>query len=309
MTHSPLTRRDFFRRTGAGFAIAAVPALLAGCTAVDNGTPSGGGGGQGTLDRIRAAKKIKVGFANEAPYGFRDKQGKLTGEAPELARAIFKNLGGVELEPVLVDSFGALIPGLSAGQYDIIAAGMSITPPRCGQIAFSDPDHAGMNAFMVKKGNPKGITTFKTAASSGATIAVLEGAIEQEYATKAGVEQDRIRVFQKANDAVRGLSDGRVDAVALTAITLRWALKENPSYAGSLEVTEAFAPEVDGKEQFAAGAFGFRKNDGDLLAAFNAELKKLQDGGGVLPIVEPFGFGQAEIDKAKGLTAAQLCAA
>ncbi|WP_406313418.1 ectoine/hydroxyectoine ABC transporter substrate-binding protein EhuB [Streptosporangium sp. NBC_01639] len=311
MTHSPLTRRDFFRRTGVGVAALAVPALVAGCTAVDNGTttadPKTGKGG--LLDRVKSAGKIKVGFANESPYGFRDKDGNLTGEAPELARAILKNLGDIKLEPVLVDSFGALIPGLNAGQYDIIAAGMFVTPERCGQIAFSNPDYAGANAFMVKKGNPKGITTFETVASSGSKIAVLEGAAEQQYARKAGVETGRVQVFQKADDAIRGLTDGRIDAVALTAVTLRWALKENPDYAAELEVTEGFIPKIDGKEQLGAGGYGFRKGDTDLLAAFNAELKKLQDGNGVLPVVKPFGFGETEVSKAAELTAEQLCAA
>lgn len=43
-----------------------------------NGTT--GGAGAGTLDRITKDKTIRVGFANEAPYGFRDDSATLTGE-------------------------------------------------------------------------------------------------------------------------------------------------------------------------------------------------------------------------------------
>ncbi|GII79183.1 ectoine/hydroxyectoine ABC transporter substrate-binding protein EhuB [Sphaerisporangium rufum] len=311
MADTPYTRRGFMRGTGALItALAAAPLAVAGCSKAEGTGGTGATGDGDTLERIKSTGRVKVGFANEAPYGFRDKSGKLTGEAPELARAIFKGLGTIELEPVLVDSFGALIPGLVAGQYDLIAAGMFITPERCGQIAFSNPDYAGASAFMVERGNPKGLTSFDKVKSSGATIAVLEGAAEKGYADAAGVDGGKIKVYPKANDAVQGLADGRVDAVALTAITLRWTLKENPSFAGAgLEVTEGFIPVVNGQKQLGAGGFGFRTSDTTLRQAFDTELKKLQDGGKLLPIVEPFGFGETEVETAKTLTAEQLCAA
>ncbi|RAY14903.1 ectoine/hydroxyectoine ABC transporter substrate-binding protein EhuB [Actinomadura craniellae] len=293
------------RRSGlAAAALVGGPALLGACSKVDDGP-----GGQTALDRIKDAGKIKVGFANEAPYGFRDKSGKLTGEAPEVAREIFKALGVAELEPVLVDSFGALIPGLNARQYDVIAAGMFINPERCGQIAFSNPDYAGTNAFLVAQGNPKGIAKFEDAAKDpGIRLAVLEGAVERDYATKSGVKGNQLKVFPDANAAFRGLLDKRVDAVALTAITLNWNKQQN--YADRpVEVTQPFIPVIDGKEQLGAGGYGFRKADTELIATFNTELKKIQGSGRLLEIVKPFGFTATEIDAAKNLTADRLCTA
>src|SRR5919197_2890437 len=234
-----MTRRDLLKRTG--FATAAVlggPTLLAACSKAEE---SGGGGG--ALDRIKKDGKIKVGFANEAPFGFRDKSGNLTGEAPELARVIFKNLGGITLTPILAKSFDALIPGLAAKQYDIIAAGMFITPDRCQQIAFANPDYFGSNAFLVKKGNPKGIKTFAEVKSSGIKLGVLAGAVEKGYAKSNGVSADKISTFPDQNAAFQGILAGRVDAVALTSPSLRWTLARN--FAGKpLEVTEPFIPVV-----------------------------------------------------------------
>ncbi|TNY38147.1 ectoine/hydroxyectoine ABC transporter substrate-binding protein EhuB [Thermomonospora catenispora] len=301
---SPMSRRDLLRRSGlAAAAIIGGPALLSACSKAEDPATSAGG----ALERVKAAGKIKVGFANEAPYGFRDKNGRLTGEAPEVAREIFKALGVNELEPVLVDSFGALIPGLNAGNYDVIAAGMSITPERCGQIAFSDPDYAGTTALLVKQGNPKGLKTFaEIAADSGVKVAVLEGAVEKGYAEAYGVKSGQIQVYPDANAAFQGLLDGRVDAVALTSITLNWNKRQH--YADApIEVTPSFVPVIDGKEEVGAGGYGFRKADTELREAFNAELKKLQDSGRLLEIVKPFGFTAAEIDAAKKLTADQLC--
>jgi polar amino acid transport system substrate-binding protein len=300
------SRRDLLKRSGlATAAVIGGPLLVGACSRVED---SGGGGGGGALDRIKGDKKVRVGFANEAPFGFRDKSGNLTGEAPELARAIFKAMGVDQLEPVLAKSFDALIPGLAAQQYDIIAAGMFITPERCQQIAFTDPDYFGSNAFLVKKGNPSGIKTFEEVKSTGIKLGVLAGAVEKGYATDSGVSAGKISTFPDQNAAFQGILAGRVDAVALTSASLRWTLQQN--FAGRpLEVTQPFIPVIKGKEQPNFGGFGIRKADTDLLNAFNAELKKLQNSNGVLPLIQKFGFTQTDVDKAKSTTANKLCSA
>lgn len=307
MTAHRWTRRDFFKTSGLTVAaLAGAPALVSGCSRVDNGGSTGASAETDPLAKFKQAGTIKVGIANEQPYGYRDKDGNLTGEAPEVARVIFKALGVDKLEAQIVDSFGSLIPGLQSGQYDFIAAGMFITPERCAQIAFSNPDYAAANAFLVAKGNPKNITSFEDIAKGDAKVGVLEGAVEKGYAESGGVKGDQIKVFPNQNAAFKGILAGRVDAIALTAVSLRWTLQQQ--YADEpLEVTESFVPVVDGKEQVGAGGYGFRKNDTALLQAFNAELKKLQDAKGVLPIIEKFGFTQTEVDNAATLTAQQLC--
>jgi polar amino acid transport system substrate-binding protein len=81
--------------------------------------------GATTLEKIRAAGKIRVGYANEAPYAYQDPAtGGLTGEAPEVARAVLRDLGEIEMEGVLTE-FGSLIPGLKAGRLPrgLVAAG------------------------------------------------------------------------------------------------------------------------------------------------------------------------------------------
>src|SRR3954452_2955676 len=239
-----MTRRDLLKRTG--FATAAIiggPTLLAACSKTED---SGGGGG--ALDRIKKDGKVKLGFANEAPFGFPDKSGNLTGEAPELARAIFKSMGVDKLQPVLAKSFDALIPGLAAQQYDIIAAGMFITPARCQQIAFSNPDYFGSNAFLVKKGNPHRIKNFTDVKTSGIKLGVLGGAVEKGYAQDSGVSSGKIVTFPEQNAAFQGILAGRVDAVGLTSASLAWPRAQNSS-GKPLEFTAPFVPVVNGKKQ------------------------------------------------------------
>lgn len=292
------SRRDFLRT--AVLLSAAVPLAAAGCSTTDPDKEVSGGG---TLDKAKKAGKITVGFANEAPYGYTDKDGKLTGEAPELARAIFKKLGIDKVEGVQVD-FGGLIGGLNAKRFDAIAAGMFITPERCASAAFANPEYVAKSAFMVPKGNPKNLKNQNDPAKAGVRVGVLTGAVEQGYAEKSGVKKSDIKTFQDQASAYEGLKSGRIDCIWLTRISLADLLSKHQD--GKYEVTDAFTPVIDGKEQLGAGAFVFRKADSDLLNAWNTQLAALEKGNQLLPILQPFGFTQAEMPSPAD-TAAKFC--
>jgi ectoine/hydroxyectoine ABC transporter solute-binding protein len=290
------SRRDFLRT--AAVLAGAVP-LAAACSTTDPAKERSGGG---TLERAKQQGYIQVGFANESPYGFTDKSGKLTGEAPELARVVFKELGIPDVRGVQVD-FGGLIGGLQARRFDTIAAGMFITPDRCAQVAFADPDYVATTSFMVPKGNPKGIKRFEDAAKQNIKVGVLTGAVEADYCAKLGIKKGNVKTFADQPSAYEGLKAGRVDAIALTRISLADTLSKHPG--APYEVTEPFVPQINGKEQFGAGAFAFRKADGDLIKAFNDKLAELKQSNRLLSIIQPFGFTRAELPGSH--TAAELC--
>lgn len=296
-THG-LTRRELFRLGAMTGAVAiGGPALLSACSEV----PQQGEGG-GTLQRAKDAKTIKVGIAGEIPYGYTE-NGKVTGEAPEVARAVFKNLGIDTVDAKQVE-FGQLIQALNAGQYDMVAAGMAIKPDRCKNAQFSIVDYVTPTALMVPKGNPKGINNFDDLKAKGETIAVVTGTIEQATVTALGVAKDKIQVYDGPPELLQALTTQRAYCGALTDISLRRLLEDNPS--APLEVTEGFVPVVNGKDQIQAGGFVFRKDDKDLVDAFNKELKKLQDSGEWLKITEPFGFAKSN-EVPDGVTTEKLC--
>ena len=56
----------------------------------------------------------------------------------------------------MLTEFGSLIPGLKAGRFDIIAAGMFVNPARCDEIAFSEPSYGIGQAMLVPDGQPEG---------------------------------------------------------------------------------------------------------------------------------------------------------
>ncbi|ODT29688.1 MAG: ectoine/hydroxyectoine ABC transporter substrate-binding protein EhuB [Kaistia sp. SCN 65-12] len=252
-----------------------------------------------TLEKAKAAGYIRVGFANEAPFGFATPDGKLTGESPEVARAVLARMGIPQVDGVLTE-FGALIPGLKAGRFDIIAAGMFINPKRCAEINFSEPSYGIGQALLVVKGNPKNIADYASIkADPGLKLAVMAGAVEVGYARDAGIPDGQIVSLPDQSSLVAAVQSGRADAAALTALSIA----EMARKADGVESTKPFG-EVAGKSVKGHGGFGFRKEDEDLLAAFNAELAKFIGTPEHIALVEPLGFGK---DYLPNKTTAELC--
>ncbi|MBQ1090612.1 ectoine/hydroxyectoine ABC transporter substrate-binding protein EhuB [Streptomyces sp. B93] len=300
MTQFPnLSRRGFLTRTAAVGGAVAVPGLITACSKTDTG-----GDGEGSrLDQLKEQGYVKVAYANEAPYGY-EENGELKGEAPTLHREIFKALGVEELRPTFSEWDG-LIPGLQAGKYDVISAGMAIIPERCEKALFSEPEFISPTALMVKAGNPKKITDLASAKEAGATIGVMSGAVEKGYATAAGISEGDIKTLQKPQDGADAVKGGRIDAFLLTGISLNWLAKNN----SGLEVTDSFVPEVDGVKQYSPGGAVFRKGSEDLRDAFNRELKKItSDPDRYVQLVGEYGFGKDTIPPAD-LKTAELCKA
>lgn len=300
MTKSDISRRGFLRRASVlGAAAIGGPALLSACEST---------GGSSSNDVLSQAKKngfINVGIAGEIPYGYTDKSGKITGQAPEVARVIFKNLGVPELRAKQVD-FGALIQSLNAGDFDMVAAGMDILPERCKQATFSVPDYQALVAFLVPAGNPKKVLSFDDVKRTGVKIAGEVGAVESTYATSSGVPASQISSFQTPAEMLSAVTTGRVYAAMLTDISLKSLAAQNPS--AKVEVTPGFKPVIGGKPQAEVGGFVFRKNESSLVSAFNTQLTKLHSNGQWVQITKPFGFTSANIPPAD-VTTSELCSA
>jgi polar amino acid transport system substrate-binding protein len=242
-----------------------------------------------TLERLREAGVVRVGYANEAPYAFRDTaSGRVTGEAPEIARVVFEAMGVEEVEGVLTE-FGALIPGLQAGRFDVIAAGMYITPERCGQVAFSEPTYAVGEGFVVREGNPLNLHSYGDVRDTPeATLGVVAGAIESRYARAVGVPDNRVVAFPDALAALAGVRAGRVSAYAATALTVQNLLgKDSVGLEQALPFQD---PVIDGEMVKGYGAFAFRQDDEALLAEFNRQLAAFIGTPAHMALVSPFGF-------------------
>ncbi|MCZ2262228.1 transporter substrate-binding domain-containing protein [Isoptericola sp. QY 916] len=269
---------------------------LAACSSVDGGSGDDGGS---ALQTIQDAGTVNVAYNGEKPYSY-DDGGELTGATIALDKKVFGELGVDEVEGTQTE-WNSLIPGLNAGRYDTVSAGMSILPERCEQAAFAEPTIMYTTAFLVPEGNPDNLTDWQSVEDSGLTVAVTSGAIEDGYAQKTGVKTITVG---DSTDGLNAVVSGRADAFALTGISIR-ALADSTDEP--VEATDAFVATIDDVPQIGAGAEVFRKGDTELLEAYNEKLKPiLEDKEQWLEIMEPFGFTEAEYPP-PGLTADMLC--
>ncbi|SMF07162.1 amino acid ABC transporter substrate-binding protein, PAAT family (TC 3.A.1.3.-) [Streptomyces sp. Amel2xC10] len=285
------TRRSLLAGVAALGAAGAV-----GCSRVATASSSDGGD---LLERLRAAGVVRLGIAGEIPFGYIDRDGRLTGEAPELGRVIFKRLGVDRVQPVPTE-FGSLVPGLNSQQFDVVAAGMYVNPDRCAQVIFADPDYQMLDAFIVRRGNPMGLRDYRDVVARKARFATGTGYAEIRYAVEAGYPEKDILIVPDQVAGLNAVEAGRADVFAGTALTAREVVKKS----AKAEATKPFTPLVDGKPRVDGGAFAFRPTETRLRDAFNTELHKLRKSGELFRILRPFGFTEAEMTD---LTAKELC--
>ena len=260
-----------------------------------------------TLERIRERGVVRVGYANEAPFAYHDSSAdRLTGEAPEIARVVFSLLGVPRIEGVLTE-FGSLIPGLQAGRFDVIAAGMYITPARCLEVAFSNPTYGIGEAFLVREGNPLALHSYADVVKHPtARLGVVSGAIQLRYARALDIDDSRLVIVPDPPSALAAVEAGRIDAYAGTALTVQDLLGRASN--SSTERADPFTdPVIDGQTVRGYGAFALRYEDVALTELLNEQLGGFVGSRQHLELVAPFGFTVAELPGEA--TASALCAA
>jgi len=259
---------------------------------------------QGTFERIKKDGVVRIGFANEAPWSFAQSDGTIAGADYELASLIFSKLGVASLEGVIT-KFGSLIPGLKADRFDVVVAGFYIRPARCEQVAFSEPTVAVGDAIIVKAGNPKKISSYKSViADPSLKLGGVVGAATAQNAKNAGVPDSQLIMFPDFVSAITALKAGRVDGALQTAITAQTTVKSSndPTIERALPFEQAV---INSKPTVNYAGFAFRPEDKDLVSAFNAELVKTLGGPEHLKILEKYSISPNEIPK--GVTTESLC--
>ncbi|WP_417537973.1 ectoine/hydroxyectoine ABC transporter substrate-binding protein EhuB [Marinomonas sp.] len=254
-----------------------------------------------TLDKIQSEGAVTIGVANEVPYGYTTPDGKPAGEAPSIAVHVLNDLG-VDNVNVVVTEFGSLIPGLRAGRFDVIAAGMYITPKRCKQILFSNPTYSIGEGFLVKNGNPQALNGYDSIDVNDVKLGVMSGSVEYGYARDFGIAMNKIVTLPDYPSGVAALKSGRIDALAGTSLTMASLAQKDDR----VELAQPFTPlMIKGESIKGYGGFGFRPADTALRDAFNENLTVFIDTKEHIAMVEPYGFGKHT--SPGGMTAKELC--
>ncbi|MPY79383.1 MAG: ectoine/hydroxyectoine ABC transporter substrate-binding protein EhuB [Actinophytocola sp.] len=283
------TRRDFFRRAGAAGAVAiGGPVLLGSCG-------DGEGRGSNTLQQGREQGFLRTGIANEPPYTEVTAGGEVTGVEPDIAKAVLKKLGIDKLQGI-VTPYDQMIPGLQAGRWDMVTAGLFMKKSRCAEVLYSEPTIVSTESFGVKAGNPKNVTSVASVKQdSSLKVAALGGAFEEGILKDAGVPAGQIVAVRDGRSGIEAVKAGRADAFFLPTLSLNELVGNDKS----IEVTD---PVEDAPVTGAGHAF--RKNDTEMHTEYNKALAEMKKTDEYANILDKWGF---DADSVKGVTTEQLC--
>ncbi|HCY98616.1 ectoine/hydroxyectoine ABC transporter substrate-binding protein EhuB [Cypionkella sp.] len=237
-------------------------------------------------DRIAAGETIRIGFANEIPFAYPGEDGSPKGFVNAEVMGVLAKMGYSKIEAVETE-WGGLIPGLTAGQFDIITGGMNILKARCENIAFSEPMARIGDGFIVLPGNPKGIQTYTNVKDNGATLATGAGYSNIEAAKAAGVTEAQIMIVPGPTEILAAVTAGRADAGTGTYPTMKQLAD---SSGGAVEIAD---PSAMPEDSFNWAGVGFRKEDQDFLDRFNAAQKDYLGSAEMMAAVAEYGYSEA----------------
>lgn len=246
-----------------------------------------------TLAQARQKGVIRIGYAIEPPYAFLDANGKVTGEFPEVARVIATRLGISRIEWHLTD-FDSLIHELDDRDFDVVAAGMFITPERKQAAAFSLPICKVNPALLVQMGNPKQLHSYADILRNHhVRVAVLSGSVEEKFLLHRGISATRLVRVPDAFVGMQLVNAGEVDALALSEPTIRWTADHD--HLTNVEMAMPFkAVGLPSGFEPGYGAFAFRTDDRSLRRAWNSALKQFLGTAAAHRIASKFDFSSPE---------------
>lgn len=204
------------------------------------------------------------------PYEYKEGD-EIIGIDAEVAKAIADKLG-MKLE--IVDTkFDSIIPGVQSGKYDMGMAGMTVTPEREKNVAFSDSYATGIQSIIVKEDSDiKSVDDLSSSTKIGVQLGTTG-----DIKAKDDFGADAVAEMDKGADAVQALIAGKVDCVIIDNEPAKAFVKANE---GLKILDTAYA-----QEDY---AICFAKDNTELKDKVNAALKELIADGTVQKIVDKY---------------------
>jgi polar amino acid transport system substrate-binding protein len=261
----------------------------------------------GMLEDTKDGKTIRVGFAEQEPFIVTGPNGQLTGYEVDLLKAVLGKMGVSSQLEAVPTQFGALIPGLQAKRFDIIASDLYIRPDRCKLVTFAEPTHFVNDGLIVLAGNPKGIHSYGDIAKDPSLkLGYLTGGGPiADHALAMGVTKDQLVTLPDIASLLAAVKTGRIDAFLNTGVTVQSTLKtaNDPTVERAAPFEQAV---IDGKTAMGIGSYAFRLEDKPFVDEFNAKLTAILTSDEAKAIGEPYGFTADDIPTGK-ITTADLC--
>lgn len=228
---------------------------------------------QTSIDKIKADGYVTLATNAEfEPFEYKDGEG-YKGIDIDIANKIAEKLG-VELQIHDV-AFSTVMPELSSGKANFVAAGLTATEDRQKNADFSETYFEAKQSIIVL--NDSAIA--KPADLTGKTVGVQEGTTGDIYCTnedgKSEVSGIQVQRYNKGVDAVTDLISGRIDAVVIDDFPANKFVEKNPDKIKKLDdslTTEKYVIAV-------------QKGDAPMLEVVNEVLKELKDSGELQTII------------------------
>jgi polar amino acid transport system substrate-binding protein len=186
------------KRLLATFATIVLAVTLAACGSGD-GNDSTAGSDLGLMEN----GVLRIGTLTDAPPNVYVENGKFTGFDNDLITAVAAKLN---LRPEFVGTdFSALLSQVNSGQFDLGSSSITITEERKKTVAFSNGYDFGYLGLNTTKGS--GITKFDQL--PGKRVVVVQGTVQDDYATKQNLNPVRVPNY---NAAIGQLRSGTADA-------------------------------------------------------------------------------------------------
>lgn len=214
-----------------------------------------------TLATIQKHGVIRVGVALNVPWVLRDKNDQWIGLDIDLVRQFAQDMRWqVELVPT---TWATAIDDLRAGHFDLLAAGLSVTPQRALLLKYSHPYGNFALGLVVNRKSlgQDDLLTLETGAGKH-KIGVLSGTVTASTAKEYLGNSDLIEVNDESK-AIQDLRSGALDGL-IAEQPLPDALAH--AYSDQLRTLDV---STYGKT---AHAFAVRNDDQNLLDVLNAWL-------------------------------------
>lgn len=226
-----------------------------------------------------AQTNYKVGSTpTGVPFTFLNVEtNQIDGIMVDIIEAIAKEQGFT----VQVDAtqWSALIPSLTSGKIDIIAAAMYATPSRAEVVAFSDKVYSYGEGLIVPKDADVAYTSIDE--MEGLTVGVQVGTAYIPPLEASGKFKE-IKIYDSLADIMRDVSLGRIDAGFGDRPILAYQLSKG---ASDVRMVEEYKSQITGDV-----AIAVRLDDAALLATINEGLGKISASGALDAILAKWGI-------------------
>nr|WP_197981884.1 transporter substrate-binding domain-containing protein [Frigoribacterium sp. CFBP 13712] len=231
-----------------------------------------------SLDDIQESGELVIGTEGTyQPFTYHEGgSGALTGYDVDVATAVAEKL---DLTPTFEETqFDALLAGLDAGRFDIVANQISITDEREAGFDFSTPYTVSRGAVITAADNTD-ITSL--ADLEGKTTAQSQSSNFYTTAKDAGAD---VQVVEGWAQSVALLEQGRIDATVNDELTFLDYVKTNPDKAAAIKIAAT-------TDDVSNSALVTTKGSDDLVAAIDDALAELKADGTLAEISDQY-FGQ-----------------